>query len=75
MTFTYRGQTYTSSNNTIETKDTGLKATYRGAAYSLQRCASLRNHPAAHLTYRGVSYGIGSETTSLVAGGLTPAFG
>jgi len=52
MKFTYRGQTYTSSN--CPAVDTQTVYTYRSQSY--QRSAAIAMIPKANLVYRGVPY-------------------
>jgi len=52
MKFTYRGQTYTSSNAPAIDRQTLY--TYRGQSY--QRSAAIAMVPKTHLVYRGVPY-------------------
>ena len=56
MQLTYRGQTYTCDNHTVEMMETGLKGLYRGTAYSLQRGLGYSQHEGVYLKYRGVAY-------------------
>jgi hypothetical protein len=51
MTFTYRGQSYTTSNQPVQSQST---FTYRGQSY--QRSASIPLTPKTNLVYRGVPY-------------------
>ena len=60
MQLQYRGNSYESHPQVIETYDTGITAKYRGQTYQVPRpLARTCSGPLASLKYRGVAYTIG----------------
>lgn len=63
MQLTYRGITYISSANPVETIETGIIAQYRGLAYALHRPMNLPIPETKTLKYRGITYTTGNAAT------------
>ncbi|NEQ28732.1 MAG: DUF4278 domain-containing protein [Microcoleus sp. SIO2G3] len=57
MKLRYRGNSYESHPQVIETHDTGITAKYRGLTYQVHRpLASTCPQPPVNLKYRGMAY-------------------